>query len=491
MEENEKSLKSLNQKEENLSKINIDTFYLSLDNNIYSINITKNDNNDKIIISAKSGSERNIVNNLCFYDNSFSLEELILKSKPFKLCDTIDDAYNIFIDIIKAQKIFLKKPDDVEEYKPYNILIFVIKISLPGGQEQDVEFELNQKQMDKDQYINELILLIEKLHKENEELKYENAIKNDEIKLLKKKYGLNKIDNTKFSYHKNKSFDNKRNILNADIINPNYTNFFKYGYHDIHNNTDIHNIINYNTLYNSNNINLSKINNNNKDDYNNLKSLNNISKLFQTTVSSFKKGRLTKMSNDSSNITNDFFETKNTILTKSNKDNSLTKINTFNKTKKKKEIELNNVIYIKNDNNKVTMIPIEDYMSIRQIKINYCAKKFIPLKGKELYYKGKKLNDEKNLEFYNIPWESTLYVFNVPEKINVYVRCLSGKEFKIIADELETILKIKIKIYEYENIPIDKQIVLMDKKILDDEKTISELNRNGDVHLLVRRKGES
>ena len=59
MEENEKSLKSLNQKEENL-----DTFYLSLDNNIYSINITKNNNNDKIIISAKSGSERNIVNNL-------------------------------------------------------------------------------------------------------------------------------------------------------------------------------------------------------------------------------------------------------------------------------------------------------------------------------------------------------------------------------------------------------------------------------------------
>ena len=124
MEENEKSLKSLNQKEENL-----DTFYLSLDNNIYSINITKNDFNDKIIISAKSGSERNIVNNLCFYDNSFSLQELISKSKPFKLCDTINDAYNIFIDIIKAQKVFLKKSDEVEEYKPYNILIFVIKIS--------------------------------------------------------------------------------------------------------------------------------------------------------------------------------------------------------------------------------------------------------------------------------------------------------------------------------------------------------------------------
>ena len=134
------------------------------------------------------------------------------------------------------------------------------------------------------------------------------------------------------------------------------------------------------------------------------------------------------------------------------------------------------------------MIPIEEYTSIKQIKINYCAKKCIPIKGKELYYKGIKLNEEKNLEFYKIPWESTLYVLNIPEKINVYVRSLSGKEFKINADETMTILKVKYKIYEYENIPINNQIVLMDKKILDDEKTIGELNINGDVHLLVRRK---
>ena len=164
--------------------------------------------------------------------------------------------------------------------------------------------------------------------------------------------------------------------------------------------------------------------------------------------------------------------------------------NNFNKPKKKKEIELNNVIYIKNDLNKMTMIPIDDYMSIKQIKVKYCAKKFVPLKGKELYYKGKKLSDDKNLEFYNIPWESTLYVLNIPEKINVYVRSLSGKEFKIIVDEFETVLKIKYKIYEFENIPVDKQIILIDKKILDDEKMIREFNINGDVHLIVRKKGE-
>jgi hypothetical protein len=497
MEENEKSARSLNQKEDDsLSKTNINNFYLVLDNSIYSVNVTKNKNNEKIFISAKSSEDNNIVNNLCFYENCFSLEELIIKSKPFKLCDTIDDAFNIFIDLIKAQKVFLKKSEYAEEYNPKSILIFVIKVSLPGGQEQEVEFELKPKKMDKDQYINELIKIIEKLHKENEELKRENAIKDNEINLLKRKYCINnKYENNKYSYNKNQSYDSKRNVssskvLNVTTINPNllnteYNSLYKYGFNDIHNSTDIHSVINYNTIYNSNN----KLMNKNNPNSITCKTLNNMSKTFQSTISSFKRGRLTKTSNDSS----DFYENKNTIMSKNNnnkdKDNNLMRTNGFNnKSKKKKEIELSNLIYIKNDFNKVTMIPIEDYMSIKQIKTNYCAKKSIPIKGKELYYKGKKLDDEKNLEFYKIPWESTLYVFNVPEKINVFVRCLSGKEFKIIADELDTILKIKTKIYEFEKIPIDKQIVLIDKKILDDEKTLSEFNKKGNVHLIVRRK---
>ena len=207
---------------------------------------------------------------------------------------------------------------------------------------------------------------------------------------------------------------------------------------------------------------------------------------------SFKKGKLTKYLNDSSQINNDFIDNKKYMLTKDNlKENKEKNVQNLKKSKiAKKEIFLSNVIYIKNDLNKVTMIPIDEYESIKQIKKKYCDKKCIPLKGKELYYKGKKLSEDKNLEYYNIPWESTLYVFNIPEKINVFVRTLSGKEFKLIVDEFETILKIKIKIYEYEKIPVDKQIILINKKIVDDNKTLREFNVNGDVHLLVRRKDE-
>ena len=152
MEETEKSMKSLNPIEESIPKITLENFNLELNDIIYSINISKNDNNEKILISAKNESENDVLQNLNYFENSFSLDELISKSKPFKLCDTIDDAFDIFIDILKAQKAFLdNKKNEEEENEVNNCILFGIKISLPGGKEQDVKFELNQKKLDKDE----------------------------------------------------------------------------------------------------------------------------------------------------------------------------------------------------------------------------------------------------------------------------------------------------------------------------------------------------
>lgn len=425
------------------------------------------------------------------------MDELISKSKPFKLCDTIDDALDIFIDILKAQRAFLdNKKDEEKKNGGNNSILFGIKISLPGGKEQDVEFELNQKKLDKDEYIKELIQIIQKLHKENEDLKYENNLKDNEMKILKKKFGISINTGNSFNSIKNKSFDSKINMINPSYLTTNYKDykdFYKYGFHDMHNTTDIKNIINYESLNNLNSLNLNKLNSNNE--LKKLKPSNNSNKLYQTNINYFKKGKSLNNPNESISMTysKKTFDESNKYPLKV-KENNIKKVNNqINKSKKKnkkKEIELNNVIYIKNELSKMTMVPIDDYMSIKQIKMLYCAKKSIPVEGKELYYKGKKLKDEKSLEFYNIQWESTLYIFNSPNKINVFIRSLSGKEFKIEANDYENIFQIKLKIYEFENIPIDKQIVLLNNKILNDEKIIREINVDGNVHLLVRKKGD-
>ena len=58
-----------------------------------------------------------------------------------------------------------------------------------------------------------------------------------------------------------------------------------------------------------------------------------------------------------------------------------------------------------------------------------------------------------------------------------------------VVDECKTILQVKYKIEERENIPVDKQIVLMHNKILDDNKTIKDYNIDGvnSINLLVRK----
>ena len=76
MEETEKSMKSLNPIEESFPKIILENFYLELNDIIYSINISKNDNDEKILISAKNESENDVLQNLNYFENSFTLDEL-------------------------------------------------------------------------------------------------------------------------------------------------------------------------------------------------------------------------------------------------------------------------------------------------------------------------------------------------------------------------------------------------------------------------------
>ena len=336
MKEVEKSSKYLNEKGEDFPKASNNTFFFDLYNDIYSMNITKNESNDKLIINAKL--ENNINDNFIYYENSFSLKDLIKKSKPFKLCDTIDESLNIFLDILKAKKASLNKENEDNNNDMNNKLLFIVKISFPGGQEQNAEFELFQKQMNKDEYINKLIKIIERLKKENEELKYKNSIQENEINSLKNKL-FNKYEIKNINNKMNKSFDTKKNFLNSGTFNSNYNSFFKYGYNDIHSSNDINNIINCHTLYNSNNINLNKIDNNiYKNENNNIRNTDNY--FFQTSMSSFKRGKLTKNSNNSNHITNKFSESKNIPdqehLKETQTNTEVKKIN-FIKPKKKKK----------------------------------------------------------------------------------------------------------------------------------------------------------
>ena len=73
-----------------------------------------------------------------FYINKFSLEALIELSKVFKICDDLDEAFDIIVQIIEKQKAFINIIDE-------NEISLIIKVDLPGGKKQEANLILNKK----------------------------------------------------------------------------------------------------------------------------------------------------------------------------------------------------------------------------------------------------------------------------------------------------------------------------------------------------------
>ena len=125
-----------------------------------------------------------------FYSNVFSLEALIKLSKGFKVCEDINEAFDIIEQIFEKQKATIKHNNE-------NELLLTIKVDLPGGTIQEVNLLLNKKEMNKDIIIEELISKVNKLEEDNQNLKKEmNEIK-EKLNIFEK-YFAEEIEYKKF-----------------------------------------------------------------------------------------------------------------------------------------------------------------------------------------------------------------------------------------------------------------------------------------------------
>ena len=88
------------------------------------------------------------------------MEDLIKTNKIFKVCETINEAYNIFEEILEANKSSIKLKED-------NSLILIINILLPGGKTENVEISLNKREISKYNQIGELIQKVKNLEEKN------------------------------------------------------------------------------------------------------------------------------------------------------------------------------------------------------------------------------------------------------------------------------------------------------------------------------------
>ena len=135
----------------------------------------------KIIFSSDITIEANELDKFksIFYSNIFSLDSLIKLSRGFKICEDINEAYDIIEEILEKQKASINHSNE-------NELSLNIKVDLPGGKIQDVNLFLNKKEINKDILIEELVKKVNQLEEENRTLKKDiNEIK-EKLNLFEK-----------------------------------------------------------------------------------------------------------------------------------------------------------------------------------------------------------------------------------------------------------------------------------------------------------------
>ena len=75
--------------------------------------------------------------------------------------------------------------------------------------------------------------------------------------------------------------------------------------------------------------------------------------------------------------------------------------------------------------------------------------------------------------------------------MKLFVRTLTGKNIEIEIEGCDTVLNLKKKILDSEDIPVDQQRLIFAGKILEDEKILDDysVNNEATIHLYMRLRG--
>ena len=132
----------------------------------YLMKLGEQKNKESLIIQAHQKDQ--LVN--YFYQTEKNFEDFQSLSKGFKMCDTIDEIYEVILEIFDSNKFYIKT--DKEKDK----IILILKIYLLGGKMQEIQIELKKKESNTNVINIELCNKVNALEKQIEEMKKENLL---------------------------------------------------------------------------------------------------------------------------------------------------------------------------------------------------------------------------------------------------------------------------------------------------------------------------
>ena len=132
----------------------------------YLIKLGEKKNKESIIIQAHQKDQ--LVN--YFFQTEKNLDDFQKLSKGFKMCETLDEIYEVITEIFDSKNFYVKRDKEKD-----NILLF-LKISLLGGKIQEIQLELGKKETNSDKINKDICNKINALEKQIEEMKKENLL---------------------------------------------------------------------------------------------------------------------------------------------------------------------------------------------------------------------------------------------------------------------------------------------------------------------------